>query len=237
MTRRIIPDFKEILNLLFNDFSANLNCHSIGTIAKFDATTQKATVSVNFITSVQNVGSDTSVLQEKVSLQDCPVICLGGGKGSLRFPIAVGDSCLVLFNDVDMDNYVTSGNVMVPNTNRRHDLSDAIVLVGLRPFTSPLATYSTSNTELIHGTSKLSLQDSITQLQQNTTQINLDTKVEIKNTLCSLKTALDNFVQGVQGMTISVPNVTAGTATVTGSFVDTTAKVALALTQIDGLLK
>jgi hypothetical protein len=47
-------------------------------------------------------------------------------------PIQSGDTCLVLFCDRDLDNWFESGQITTLNSNRVHDLSDGVALVGIR---------------------------------------------------------------------------------------------------------
>lgn len=64
-----------------------------------------------------------------------PAIFLGGGDYRTIYPLELGDPCLVLFTSCALDRWLTSGDSVVdPVDERRHDINDAVALVGLRRF-------------------------------------------------------------------------------------------------------
>ena len=98
-------------------------------------------------------------IQDYAILIDCPCVVLGGGEGRVTFPIKQGDSCIVLFNDRDIDNWYAGGQKMLPRTNRMHNFSDAIALVGIRNLQNKITDYLTSGTELKYGASTIKLEN------------------------------------------------------------------------------
>lgn len=154
------PELRDLLNLFKKEILLNLNCHHIGTIQTFDPTTQKATATINykktFFKPNPITGVYDPVLTDYPILIDCPVICLGGGLASLRFPIITGDECLVLFNDRDIDNWFAGGGSGgAVATPRLHSFSDGIILVGLRSLANVLPNYNASAFEVHYGTNKI----------------------------------------------------------------------------------
>ena len=151
------PNLAEFLARRMRDISSRLNCHLIGEIVTFDATKQTAVVKVNFLKTFQNVnplgdtGETSDVIVEYPLLVDVPIIIMQGGGGYLTFPIVPGDQCLLLFCDRDMDNWFQNGLTVTPNSNRVHDLNDAIALVGLNNLQNAMSDYSGSNVELRFG--------------------------------------------------------------------------------------
>lgn len=144
MKKQLIdPDLKTLLDLHKRDIFFSLNCHAIGIIQKFDATTQTARVSLNYLRRLDDGSTDDFGF-----LIDCPVIVLNGGKAALTMPIVQGDQCLVLFNDRDMDAWFKTGTVTIPTTQRCHSMTDAIVLVGLNPQSDLIENYDTSRVVL-----------------------------------------------------------------------------------------
>ena len=67
-------------------------------------------------------------------VRDVPVVFPGAGGFRLTFPVAVGDSCLLLFSDRSLDTWLTGGGEADPVDPRAHHLSDAVALLGLRDF-------------------------------------------------------------------------------------------------------
>lgn len=141
------PGLQDLLVYYKKLTKLEINCHHVGTITAFDATNQTAQATINYTKTflrVDEIG-DTSVTPTNYAqLIDCPVVCLGGGGGSLTFPIVEGDECLVLFNDRDFDNWFSSGNSnAAPATPRAHGFSDAIILVGIRSIPNVITEYDT----------------------------------------------------------------------------------------------
>jgi hypothetical protein len=164
------PVMAELFNQFRQQFFTNLNCHQVGEIATFDATTQTATVQIKVLRLIGDQSVPYPVLTH------CPVMTLSGGKGRLTFPIRAGDPCLVLFNDRDLDNWYDSGAVAVPNSYRTHDLSDGLVIVGFRNLANKLTGISTTDTELSQGAAVIGMDDE---------------KISLRNDVSDMKTSVD----------------------------------------------
>ena len=61
-----------------------------------------------------------------------PVVYPGSGGWSFTFPIAQGDTGLLVFSQRDADKWFAEGVTAKPPTRRMHDFSDAIFIPGLR---------------------------------------------------------------------------------------------------------
>lgn len=61
-------------------------------------------------------------------LINVPVVFPSSAAFSLKFPIANGDECLVVFSDLSIDNFWLHSGVQNPVEVRRHDLSDGIAI-------------------------------------------------------------------------------------------------------------
>jgi hypothetical protein len=81
-------------------------------------------------------------------LTDVPVFILSGGGFAVTFPVAAGDTCLVCFNDRDLDSWFQSNSAVPPNSARMHSLSDGLALVGFRSLANPVTTFSTTEAAL-----------------------------------------------------------------------------------------
>lgn len=138
-----------------------LNCHQVGEIVSFDPTTQTAEVQIKMLKTYNGELKDYPVLI------DCPCIILGGCKGRITFPISAGDSCLVLFNDRDIDNWFSGGQKMQPRTERKHNFSDAIALVGPRNLQNKITDYFVEGAELKYGNSSIKLRDGYIDIKGN----------------------------------------------------------------------
>jgi hypothetical protein len=67
----------------------------------------------------------------------------GSGGYRITFPVAVGDTGLIVFSEASLDKWLVSGGTVDPADDRRHDLTDAVFLPGLRDFGHALASAPT----------------------------------------------------------------------------------------------
>lgn len=175
MAKRTIypPDMDDLLAALKNNIFATLNCINVGKINSYDTTTQSAKIELQ----MKRVKEDGTLVDYPL-LTDCPVIVLGGGGTFLDFPITAGDYCLVFFNDRNIDDWWTTGNVKEPKTKRKHNLSDGFALVGINTQANP---FSLDGTKVVlNGTGK---------------------EVDIKGTKLNMLGATEAFLKGTTWQT------------------------------------
>lgn len=85
--------------------------------------------------TIQRIFTDGAGMTGAVNLPPCvdvPVIFLGGGGYDITYPINEGDECLLIFSERCIDSWFVSGVPSPPDDYRKHDLSDAFALVGVR---------------------------------------------------------------------------------------------------------
>lgn len=231
-----IPDTRALLDEEARRQAYALNCHEVGEVVSYDAAKQTATVQIMVLRVLG---------QRRVKyplLTDCPVFFPFGGTARLTMPVAAGDSCLVLFNDRDLDNWFTSGANVEPNTGRAHDLSDGMVLVGFRNLQNKQDGYSATDTELINGDgvvgigpeSKISLRNETGSVRQRLEDLvaGLDTTHDGLDSLCSALTSwVDTAGHSPNPATVSAINSAKSTIAAGKSAIDQ------AKTAIDAILK
>lgn len=148
--QRLLPSIERFLQLADRIFE-RLHVWMPGIIKSFNPG-PPATVSVqpavrDFVLSTT---SQTQLLMQTQPvafplLDDVPVFSLYGGGWNVTLPIAVGDECILLFADSALDVWLQNGGeVNNPATQRRHDLSDACAIVGLRSKPRGLSGYDQS---------------------------------------------------------------------------------------------
>ncbi len=173
------PDLARIIRELKADIFSNLNCIQIGKISAITSSAQTVEVQLQ----IKRLAQDGTSIQLPV-LVDCPYFILQGGGACIGMPIKIGDYCIVLFNDRDIDMWWSTANVADPNSMRKHSLSDGIALVGLNPSTKVI-TYDGNAIDINAGS----------------------LKVQIKNNAETWATLLSNLIDAI------VAIVTVGTAT------------------------
>ena len=149
----------DLLNDFKNEIMHDLNCVQIGIVQEFYPENQTADVQIA-LKHVINVSPDgTQTLKERPLLIRCPVMVLTGGAARITMPITKGDTCIILFNDREIDNWFDIGGVQVPTTIRAHDLSDGICIVGIRNTQNAIASYFMGGIEVAHGGGSIQVTD------------------------------------------------------------------------------
>jgi hypothetical protein len=100
-----------------------------GQIISYDHSLQKASIQPCLKKSYLD-----GTTQEMPILNNVPVIFPRAGEASLTFPVSPGDTCLLLFIERSTDLWKSVGGIVAPNDPRKFDLSDAVAIMGLMPF-------------------------------------------------------------------------------------------------------
>ncbi len=192
------PDLVDVLNNLKMDVFASLNCAKVGKIVSFNATQKTAQVQILFKMTLPD-----GTVSSYDPIVDVPVFTLQGGGGSIQFPVAAGDQCIVLFSDRRLDEWFRNGAEAVPGDGRMHDLSDGIALVGLNALNSSLPVYPTNKVLLLYDGSRVEINSTGLKLvSTGTAEIDLDMLIGIKNGTTSLLTLMTNFITTLEGLTV-----------------------------------
>lgn len=130
----------DILENWFGSFSESFNCIKIGRITAVDYEHQTVNAEIMHKRTVEQ--PTKNVLKAYPELQGVPFISLRGGSSYLTLPVSVGDSCLLMFCDYEIDRWLTTGTNQPAVYGRKHDLSDAIALVGISSLTDLIQGYS-----------------------------------------------------------------------------------------------
>jgi len=112
----------------------------------------------------QNVGgaSQATPIQWKYPWT-IPVLIPGGGNFLMTFPIQAGDECLVVFCDMDIQQWRQAGGVNNAQMDkRRHDLSDGVAIMRPHSAAVPIPDYNLGAAELrnLDGTVKITMSGS-----------------------------------------------------------------------------
>lgn len=110
-----------------------INTSQPGQIVAWDHAAQRA--SVQPLVKKMHVQEDeTEVTEAQPIINNVIVMQLGAGRGRITFPIAVGDTCLLLHTNCSIASFSQTGGLVDPKDTRRHDISDTIAIVGLHDF-------------------------------------------------------------------------------------------------------
>lgn len=225
------PTLKDLLDLVKKSVFLNLNCCHLGTIQKFSPTLQKADVSINYTKTFNELDPATgqySLVQKSYAvLLDLPLFILGGGDAQVTMPVAVGDTCLVIFNDRAIDNWYQSGQVnQSPSSTRLHSFADGIAFVGIRAANNPVEAYDAVRAVLRNGNAMVGVGTELLKLSNETYSLGAilqELVTDIKNLVTA--TAAITVTCALPGSPSSVPINAAAIAAVTASLTATATKL------------
>ena len=202
----ISPQLKDVLDYFKKHVKLDLNCHHLGTVKKFNAADQTATVEINYQKAYQTTENGVQSIRTEsypLALQ-CPVVILGGGDGYLSFPIEEGHECLLLFNDRDIDNWFNGSSNSPPKTGRLHSFADAVALVGLRSKAKVIEDYQGEAVRFYYKGKMIEVFDSkvLVTLSENVTlELNSIGKLKINNSTGEFVSILDSLLKDIQSAT------------------------------------
>jgi hypothetical protein len=145
----------DIVNLLKKLKNSTLNSIKVCMPAKietYDFKTQKASVKID----MKELYEDGSNIDYPV-VSGVPVVFMASGGASITMPVNKGDTCLLIFTDRDMSNWLLGGTGQSPNSTRMHNLSDAIAIMGLFPFTKTSKAENNTDVLITYSGSKIIL--------------------------------------------------------------------------------
>lgn len=207
-------NLKNLLDLFKKDLMLNFNCHALATVQSFDSSNGTVKASINYKKTFmqrQGNGSYQPIQKDYPLLVDCPVIMMQGGTAVLTFPITPGDSCMILFNDRDMDNWLYSGQVQEVASQRLHSFSDGVALVGLRSFNSPVEDYDSVRAVLRNGGAQVAVGPTLLKLSNQVTDLK-----QVINGLIDIIATLTSAMSGANAgnipATVAAPSAAATTA-------------------------
>lgn len=123
------PELYQIIRDAIRENQLDVNTAMPGTVVSYDASTQLAEVQPSFKITYSN----PIELVSRPVILDVPVVFpRSGGKG-VCFPIAPGDSVLLLFSQRSLDDWIDQGGEVQVRDVRLHNLTDAIAIPGFYP--------------------------------------------------------------------------------------------------------
>ena len=119
----------DLLNKAMDNKLAGIHTCLPGKIEKYDPATCKADVKP----LLRKRWFGGTALSMPV-IANVPVVFPRAGSAALTFPISVGDGVLLIFAERSLDKWLSDGGEVTPDDPRKFDLSDAIAIPGLYPF-------------------------------------------------------------------------------------------------------
>lgn len=135
MTSRT-PSIAEVLRSAVDARIAEVHVAVPARVESYDAARQSCSVKP-LLKDFHRARDGARVVDDVPVISDVPVMFLGGNGFEVIFPIAKGDTVMLLFSERSLDVWLSKGGDVDPIDVRRHALSDAVAIPGLQSFASP----------------------------------------------------------------------------------------------------
>lgn len=132
------PSLLEVLRAVVEARLADVRVSMPARVVSYDATRQA--VSVKPIIRQGRIDSTGERVADSLPvIENVPVVFPGAGGFRVTFPVAAGDTVLLVFSEQSLDKWLAlGGRDTDPLDDRRHDLTDAVAVPGLRSFADAL---------------------------------------------------------------------------------------------------
>lgn len=161
------PDLGQIIKSSGLNTASELNCMRIGIVKAFYP--ENLTVQVQ-IASKKPIGLNpdgTQRVREYALIYAKVCYC----NPFITYPISVGDECVLLFSDREIESWFINGDVNPESYPRMHDFTDAVALFGIRSIPNMIEIL-TSALHLFYGTSEIQISNEGITLNANNININ-----------------------------------------------------------------
>ena len=130
------PTLRQAIDVFLDRRLEEVHTALPGRVESFDAT--KQTVDVTPAVQALALNEDgTRAPYTLPVLADVPLIFPGGGGYRETFPIAAGDTVLLVFAESSLDSWQAQGGIVDPQDRRRHHIADVVAIPGLHPNPKP----------------------------------------------------------------------------------------------------
>lgn len=132
-------ELSDVLEIHTDAYMENVHTSISGKIVSYDSIERKASVlPLIKLKTIKEVNVDLPVID------NVPVMFPSGSTFVLKWDIKPGDGCLLIFSEVGLGNYLNGNGVLQVATedSSRFDLTDAICIPGLFPFSVSKTMYS-----------------------------------------------------------------------------------------------
>ena len=184
------PDWVQTLDGVSKKTGFELNCMRIGIVQEvfFDDLTvdiqfaNKLTIGLN--EDGTPVVADYPLVRAKIVFCNPFITC----------PINVGDECVVLFSDREIESWFINGEINPEAYPRMHAITDAVALFGIRSIPNMIEIL-TNALHLFYGNSDIQIQDSAINYNSTTHAINGATNITGNTTVTGVLTASSAVIQ------------------------------------------
>lgn len=116
-------EFREFVNEMAGEQVEGVHTSAIARIETFDPETMKA---------------DVTLVQSGEEVFEVPVSFISAGEFFIRPPYKKGELVMVVFAESSIDEVITTGEQRKARAKDKHNISDAMVIQGVKPFNAKL---------------------------------------------------------------------------------------------------
>lgn len=138
------PSFAEVIREALDARIANVHTALPATVVSYDAAAQTVNVQPLVKRVVQDLDEDLELVESLPQIPSVPVAFPRSGDNWITFPVAQGDTGLLVFCERSIDTWRATNRESDPGSVRNHNLSDAVFLPGLSATASAVTTSSTA---------------------------------------------------------------------------------------------
>lgn len=142
----------DIIRQAFNSMACQMHTCLPAEIVKYDYTEQKAQVKILLRKQLKD-----GQVYTYPEITNVPVMFPRANNFSIHYPLNAGDKVAVFFSERSLDEWLEKGGTVTPTDPRKFDLSDAIAIPGLYPFSDSSPAEDNENFIIQIGSAKLKM--------------------------------------------------------------------------------
>lgn len=133
------PTFTSLLTRIIDRSNGKIHTALPARILSYDSAAQRATVDPVVEGRFEDPDTGDLIPYVMPAVSNVPVLFPGGGGCSITWPLEKGDIVYLVCAERSLDEWLSGGgDDVIPRDSRRFDLTDAVAMPGLRPFSDPL---------------------------------------------------------------------------------------------------
>lgn len=149
------PTLTDLIKLASRNTKLGIRTAVPAKIVSYDAAKQTAILQPELL-AVMNTEVGIQP-QLPIELVEMPVAWPRTSMGYLTFPLAKGDTGLLIVSDRSLDKWATKGVTTDPGFNHTHSLIDGVFYPGLHPDTAPIVPPTSGSDTVLEGATAISL--------------------------------------------------------------------------------
>jgi hypothetical protein len=152
------PELADLFRVALRGLVLSLRTHSVATIVSYNPATQRATVRVDALQVIKDLGVTPTranplptSTQAPIVLDDVPVAFPRTSSGYVTFPLSAGDTGELHVQDRSLDQWLEVGQATDPVSAFTHSLADSVFHPNLFPSSSPISPPTSSTATVVEG--------------------------------------------------------------------------------------